>query len=596
MKRKRALAVAVASLSIVAMLALASCGGSSGTATTDFPLPTEAPSDAQKGGTIEVLSGSDIDYMDPGASYYQFTFMIHYAMFRPLLSWPPGETKTPQPDLAAEQPTISDDGKTVTFKIREGVKFAPPVDREVTSADVKYAIERGLMPGVANGYIGAYMDGLDGFDAAIEAVEKAPTVAPDISGIKTPDDQTIVFELTDTSSATLIQALSLPVSAPVPEEYAKQYDSESPSTYGDHVAATGPYMVENDAKGALTGYEPGKEIRLVRNPNWDSSSDARPAYADRITVKEGYADSASASRQILTGEGQLNGDFGPPPSVLREAATRYKEQLSLPTSGGSRYVSLNTQLAPLDDLNVRKAVLAATNREALRLTAGGEAAGAIANHFIPPDIPGFEEAGGFDGTGADFLEKPAGDLALASEYMKKAGYKSGKYDGNDELLMVGDDSASSRQIGEIMLDTFQKLGFKVNYRPVSQEIMYTKFCGTPAAKVAICATTGWLKDFNDAESLLDPTFNGNNILPSNNVNWPQLDVESINDAMAKAALLTDQDERIKAWADIDRQITAQAPALPWIWDNSPVIWSENVAPVINLFNATADLSYTSLKK
>jgi peptide/nickel transport system substrate-binding protein len=346
----------------------------------------------------------------------------------------------------------------------------------------------------------------------------------------------------------------------------------------------------------LTGYEPGKEIRLVRNPNWDSSSDARPAYADRITVKEGYADSASASRQILTGEGQVNGDFGPPPSVLREAATRYKEQLSLPTSGGSRYVSLNTQLAPLDDLNVRKAVLAATNREALRLTAGGEAAGAIANHFIPPDIPGFEEAGGFDGTGADFLEKPAGDLALAAEYMKKAGYKSGKYDGNDELLMVGDDSASSRQIGEIMLDTFQKLGFKVNYRPVSQEIMYTKFCGTPAAKVAICATTGWLKDFNDAESLLDPTFNGNNILPSNNVNWPQLDVKSINDAMAKAALLTDQDERTKAWADIDRQITAQAPALPWIWDNSPVIWSENVAPVINLFNATADLSYTSLKK
>jgi peptide/nickel transport system substrate-binding protein len=66
--------------------------------------------------------------------------------------------------------------------------------------------------------------------------------------------------------------------------------------------------------------------------------------------------------------------------------------------------------------------------------------------------------------------------------------------------------------------------------------------------------------------------------------------------MAKAALLTDQDERTKAWADIDRQITAQAPALPWIWDNSPVIWSENVAPVINLFNATADLSYTSLKK
>ncbi|MFM9043577.1 MAG: ABC transporter substrate-binding protein, partial [bacterium] len=287
MKRKRALAVAVASLSIVAMLALASCGGSGGTATTDFPLPTEAPSDAQKGGTLEVLAGGDIDYMDPGASYYQFTFMIHYAMFRPLLSWPPGETKTPQPDLAAEQPTVSDDEKTVTFKIREGVKFAPPVYREVTSADVKYAIERGLMPGIANGYVGAYMDGLEGFDDANKAVEGNPTVAPDISGIQTPDDQTLVFKLTNTSSATLIQALSLPLSSPVPEEYAKEFDSQSPSKYGEQAVATGPYMVENDQSGKLTGYEPGKEIRLVRNPNWDSSSDARPAYADRITVKEG---------------------------------------------------------------------------------------------------------------------------------------------------------------------------------------------------------------------------------------------------------------------------------------------------------------------
>lgn len=596
MNRKRGIAAVVAAFSIVAMLALASCGGSSGTAATDFPLPTEAPSDAQKGGTLEVLAGGDVDYMDPGASYYQFTFMIDYAAYRPLLSWPPGETKTPQPDLAAEQPTVSDDGKTVTFKIRQGVEFAPPVSRDVTSADVKYAIERGLMPGVANGYIGAYMDGLEGFDDANKAVEGNPTVAPDISGIQTPDDQTLVFKLTNTSSATLIQALSLPLSAPVPEEYAKEYDSESPSTYGDHVVATGPYMVENDDQGNLTGYEPGKEIRLIRNPNWDPSTDVRPAYADAITVKEGYADPASASRQILTGESQVNGDFGPPPSVLRQAATQYKEQLSLPASGGNRFIALNTQLKPLDDLNVRKAILAATNREALRLTRGGEAAGSIASHFIPPEIPGFEEAGGFDGTGADFLANPSGDTALAAKYMKKAGYASGKYDGNEELLMVGDDSPTSRRVGEIMLDTLEKLGFDVNYRPVSQEVMYTKFCGTPAAKVAVCATVGWLKDFNDAESLLDPTFNGTNILPSNNVNWPQLDVGSINDAMAKAALLTNPDERAKAWGDIDKQITAQAPAVPWIWDNSPVIWSEDVAPVVNLFNASADLSYTSLKK
>ncbi len=82
----------------------------------------------------------------------------------------------------------------------------------------------------------------------------------------------------------MIGALTLPVSAPIPEEYAKEFDAENPSTYGEHQVATGPYMIENDPKtGELTGYTPNKEIHLIRNPNWEASdADFRPAYLDDV--------------------------------------------------------------------------------------------------------------------------------------------------------------------------------------------------------------------------------------------------------------------------------------------------------------------------
>ena len=173
----------------------------------------------------------------------------------------------------------------------------------MTSADFKYAIERSLLPGVANGYTTTYMQDIVGMDEAIKAVEENETVAPDISGIETPDDAHDRLPSRPSPSAIgVLGALSLPVSSPVPEEYAKEYDAESPSTYGDHPVFTGPYMVENDGKGNLTGYSPGKEIKLVRNPSWDADTDFRPAYLDSITVQEGFSDPTSAAKKVLEGK------------------------------------------------------------------------------------------------------------------------------------------------------------------------------------------------------------------------------------------------------------------------------------------------------
>jgi peptide/nickel transport system substrate-binding protein len=590
MRSKLTWVIAPGLIVLCAML-LSSCGGGEEENVTQakYAPPTSAPDNAQKGGTLTVISSGDVDYIDPGAAYYQYTYMVDSAINRTLVAWQPDDTELPSPDLADSEPVISDDGKTLTFTLQSGIKYSPPVNRDVTSADVKYAVERGLLPGVATGYVAAYLGDLEGFKDAEAAVKKDPTKAPDISGIETPDDQTIVFHLAQPTAVAAEQALSLPISSPVPEEYAKKYDAENPSTYGENQVNTGPYM--------LGSYSPGKEIKLVRNPNWNPDTDFRPAYLDAINLEAGFSDTVSASKKILTGDAQVNGDFSPPATSLKLAATQYPDQLTLTPSGGNRYMALNTSKPPFDDINVRKAVIANSDRTALVATRGGPLVGPVATHFIPPEIPGFDEAGGLAGPDLDFVKNTKGDPDLAASYMKKAGFSSGKCEGSVcDITMVGENEPPDKDSAEVARDQLEELGFNVNLQEVNGDLMYTKFCNVPKNEPQVCPNVGWIKDFNDPQSILDVPFNGENIVQSNNSNWPLLDDPAINKAMDDAKLITDEDERAQAWGKIDQDVTAQAPAIPWIWDNQANISSSDVAVVINKFNSVTDLSFTSLAK
>ena len=215
--------------------------------------------------------------------------------------------------------------------------------------------------------------------------------------------------------------------------------------------------------------------------------------------------------------------------------------------------------------------------------------------MIPPGLPGYEEAGGADGFGLDFMSKPSGDPALAAEYFKKAGFASGKYEGDKELLMVGTAEGVAQKNAEIAKENFEKLGFKVKLRLATQDSMYTKFCNVPSANVAVCPNVSWGKDFGDPQTILGPTFDGDHILPQWNSNWPELDVPEINKAMDDAEVLSDPQERAQAWARIDRMITEQAPVVNWLWDTQPLLRSANVNGVASEFNSAWDLSWTSLK-
>jgi peptide/nickel transport system substrate-binding protein len=543
----------------------------------------------KKGGTITVLSEGDIDHLDPGAAYYQFTYGITYVTQRPLLAYKPNSIE-PVPDLASGMPTVSNGGKTVTVHIQHGIKFSPPVNREVTSADVKYAIERGFDAAVGNGYAGAYFGVIQGAPA------KIGNTVPSISGIQTPNKYTIVFKLSK-PSGIFVSALQEPLTAPVPAEYARKFDKGTASSYGNHEVATGPYMVQNNSSGKITGYTPGRQIVLVRNPNWNPKTSWRPAYADKIVFKEGF-DPTVATKQILSGQGDVNGDFPPPAANLKqiESNSSQKSLLEFTPTPGSRFVALNTQKPPFNNKFVRMAVAYVLDRNAMRLTRGGPIDGKIATHFISPDFGshGFNQAGGF-GFNPFPSANNSGDVAKAEAMLKKAGFSSGKYKG-PQVTQVADNTPPGSNTAAVVANSLQKIGFNVKTISVQHSAMYTRFCGVPKNAPNICPNVGWISDFHEPQADLDANFNGKNILSANNVNWSQLNDPKINALMAKAKVELNSEKRWAEWGQIDKMITASAAAIPWIWENSPTLYSTRVTHATELWNGgEPDVSFMSVK-
>src|SRR3954465_6022673 len=363
-----------------ALLVLAGCGSSDKSSSS-------SDKSASSGGTLTMLTNGDVDdKLDPGYSYYQLDFIYTNSTQRAVLGNKPEDTTKASPDFAESYPTVSKDGKTVTVKLRKGVKFTPPVNREATSADVKYAIERDFLPQVGNGYAGAYWGDLEGLKPYMSGKAK------EISGIQTPDKFTLILKLTRPTAAVAVAAMSLPGAAPVPKEYAQKFDKGKQSTYGQHVVGTGPYMVQNDPKtGKITGYSPGQSITFVRNPNWEKSTDYRPAYLDKFVFDEGN-DPTVGNRKIISGTGLIGNptDLSPTPAFLKQNLNKKDSVIPGAYSGRVRYVAFNTTKKPFNDPNVRKAVGAAIDRGAMGLAFGGEAAGLTATHILTPGEVGLE--------------------------------------------------------------------------------------------------------------------------------------------------------------------------------------------------------------
>jgi peptide/nickel transport system substrate-binding protein len=604
MLRRSVIGAAVIAASTVA---IAACGGSDksstqGTSSASSPKGATAIKPGKAGGKLTVLASADVDYLDPGQTYYTFGYMVLYSTNRTLYSFKPDQSDKPVPDVATGPPEISSDNKTITVHIKPNIKYSPPVNRAVKAADIKYAFERAFSKEVPSGYAGTY------FSSIVGTPDKPNTgdIKP-ISGIETPDDTTIIFHLKTPSAPLVSQALVMPITVPVPKEYASKFDKKTPSTYDQYTVFTGPYMVKNDPKtGKVTGRVPGKSIDIVRNPSWDKSTDYRPAYLNEVFIQEGNDDLATAARRALNGNATTCCDTSEPPAqVLKQAVTKQKDQALFAPAGGVLYIAFNTTVKPFDNINIRKAIIAGSDRTALRLTQGGAVSGGIASGWIPPGVPGYDEAGGpKQNTDLDYLKNPNGDPAVAKKYMLAAKQQdpslpidaNGKWTGGDKVLTIAGNADPNKKTAEVFQNQMEQLGFKMNLRLVPQDTLFTKFCGVPAQKVEVCPNVGWFRDFADPQSMLDATFNGNNILAQGNVNWPQLDVAAINSAMKTAATAPVGAGRSKDWAAINHSIAEEAPAIPYVWPNSAAVQSKDVVGVLNGYYTTHDLSFTSLKQ
>jgi peptide/nickel transport system substrate-binding protein len=589
--------IALAALAGVFALGMAACGSSSSkSANAGIGVPqgvqtpaSESLTGGKRGGTLNVVNHEDFEHIDPGQAYFAIDYEAVYATNRPLYSYKPNNFKEVAPDMAEGPPQISSDAKTITIHIRHGVHFGPPVNREVTSADVAYGLDRAANPNVANPYFEAYFGSLEGF--------KGSNGGP-IPGIKTPDKYTIVLHLTEPKAAIAAAALTLPASAPVPEEYAKKYDAKKPSEYGNYQVASGPYMWKANAEGKVLGigYQPGKSATLIRNPNWSASTDFRPGYLDQINISIG-GDPTVIGRQVLEGSHIVQNDT-PAQPIVKLAFEKFRSQLLISPGAGNRYVALNNSHGPFTNVNLRKAVWAALDREAMDKARGGSLVTIPATHFIyNPEVAGFTEAGGVTGPKFDYNEHPQGDVAVAEKYIKLAGYPSGKYTGGQTLQVVGSTGNPASQDAEIVNHTLNSLGFKTKFNLVDQSTMYSKYCGVVKEEIDVCPNVGWLADFGDPQAVLDVPFNGKNIVTNGtNSNWGQVNHPKINKAMEAAETIVGAAARAAAWGKIDNELVEEAVAAPWDWDKQPAIEAKDVAGVAQVWNEAGwDYSFTSLK-
>src|SRR6202023_525124 len=202
---------------------------------------------------------------------FALDYEIMYATQLTLYHYLPNTNTTLTPNLASGMPIVTNGGKTITVHIKPNVHFSPPVNRAVTSADIAYAIERGANPNVLNPYFQPYFG---------DIVGAAKATGGPIAGIQTPN-------------------------ATKPTQYGTSYE-----------VFTGPYMLKSDATGKFggIGYQPGKSATLVRNPNWNSSGDPRPAYLDGVNINIG-GDTNVIGRQVLTGTHVLQNDTPAGPIV-----------------------------------------------------------------------------------------------------------------------------------------------------------------------------------------------------------------------------------------------------------------------------------------
>ena len=416
----------------------------------------------------------------------------------------------------------SADGKTITFKLRDDVKFHD--GKPLTSADVQFSIMDVLRK--------FHPRGINTFRA--------------LQSVETPDAHTVVFKL-DTPAPYMMMALSGYESPIVPKHLFAGTDIQN-SKYANNPVGSGPFK--------FVEWQRGQYMRFDRNPDYWRKGEP---YLERIVARFiGDAQTRSAAMQT----GEINyGAFGAIPYFDVARLTKVKGIAST-TKGYEMqspivHLDFNTRVKPFDDVRVRQAISFAIDRkfviDNVWFGFGKPATGPISSNFAPsgiytPDVKNYNVPNGAD---------------VANKMLDEAGYKR-KADGTrfeivHDITPYGDEW---QRYGEYVKQALAKIGVKATLRyedvPTWLRRIYTDY--------DFQLTSNWVQNLADPVIGIDRLYSSWSIKKGtvfvNDSGWSTPETDRL---LKEGAVETDPKKRGALYHQFQK-LTVEAAPIVWVME------------------------------
>ena len=530
--RSRSLFSLLALFGLAALL-LTACGGSSkkSSGTT-----TSSSAAGASGGTFNAVANkAPPGSPDPQINYtlqeWQLLIFSHDGLVAFKRSAGSEGTKI-VPDLATSVPNPTDGGKTYTFTIRKGIKFSNGT--ELKPSDVKYTFLR-LFKIKQSPNAGSWYNVIVGGDACV----KAPDTCNLDQGVIADDSKgTVTFHLTR-GDPEFLDKLAVPFAFILPTG-TPNHEVQIPPP------GTGPYK--------WVTYNPNKELKLVRNPNFKEwSKDAQPKGLPDAIVEKLNISVEGEVTQVENGTADWM--FDPPPADrLNEMSTKYADQVYVNPLTAVYYFAFNVRQPPFNNLKARQAVNFATDRNALVKIYGGPKLAVPTCQILPPNFPGYKPY-------CPYTKNPgsgkwtAPDLAKAKQLVAQSGTKGAVVKVNTDTTDV------DKGFGEYFIGLLNSIGYKAQPQFLSADIQYP-FCQNSKNKIQFCFSS-WYQDYPAASDFLNVLLGCSSYIPNSNAspNISEYCVPNIQHQMNTALQqgITDPQTANETWAKVDKAVTDQAP-------------------------------------
>ena len=395
----------------------------------------------------------------------------------------------------AEKWEVSEDALTWTFTLRDGLKWSN--GDPLTAEDFVYTLNRIADPNTAAPYAETAVGMIKGYDEAVAGTGKLAVTAPDA--------KTLVIELAYPCSYFDKMAAFATLS-PVNQKTVEA-DPDGWCTKAETFVSNGPYMMKE--------WTVGQQIVCQKNPNYKGGWDNKKIVTDEITFLL-MEDSTAAYTAYQNGTAQLIKDV-PTEEIPSLTPVEDGGDFNVATIMGTYYLSFNTQKEPFNDVNVRKALSLAIDRDYVANTL-------MQGTYKPAYTicgPGIVDADGTDfmnKSKQDFIPKDAETREqMARDALAEAGYPNGE--GFPVITYSTNDAGYHKSVAEYLQSEYERvLGITLKVETVE----WASFTPMRRAGDYEMARNGWVMDYNDASNMLElfQTENGNN---DGKVSIPEVD-------------------------------------------------------------------------